>query len=84
MPLTYRISDAYPLLPAQRRRAALDGLGAVLYPDLFHRRACEAIRVAGARVANKQEAPPVAAGEASPPRTPVAPGGPNGRSNECA
>lgn len=57
-------------------------LGAVLYPDLFHRRACEAMSASAARVPAKQDPAPVGPGTGSTPSTD--PGGLSGCNAECA
>lgn len=57
-------------------------LGQVLYPDLLHRRACEAMRAAAGTVHTKQEPAGIAVPAGS--TTSTATDGVSGRSTECA
>ena len=67
-----------------RSLTARERLGAVLYPDLHHRRACALMAAAAGRVATKQETPALVARGASVPITNESRVRGDGCSTECA
>jgi hypothetical protein len=76
------IEDHIGLDEAERLRKAVNPLGWLLYPDLMHRRACEAMRASAGSVRDKQEA----AGSEHPTAssTSTYATGSDGRSRQCA